>query len=214
MPAFTVNRGYPYSLPTDPADVPQALEDLANAIDNDVCALTNGVTGRPAARFRGTGTFGSITPQFPVFAMPQPSTARVPFDTTDFNTANVVLQSQEIGNRLIFPDDPGFYFALATIYVPVLTASTNVDYLRLSMHKADATVPNSPVAGPRLGGTSNNVLVENHDRNVRVMSLGVGTFMNGTTDAFSVEFVADTVPDISEYEIGERTITIIKMTQS
>jgi hypothetical protein len=38
MPAFTPNRNYPYSLPSDPADVPEAIQDLAEAINDDVQA--------------------------------------------------------------------------------------------------------------------------------------------------------------------------------
>lgn len=214
MPAFTPNRGYPYPLPTDPADVPQAFEDLANAIDNDVCALANGVIARPASRFRGIAPYTSPTTQNLIDMQAIQFTARLPFDTTDFNTANVTLQPMEAGNRLVFPEDPGFYFALATVTIPVLTIATTPDFFSLTFHKADVTVPNSIVLGQRLGATSNFVAVDANDRNVRLMSLGVGCFMNGTTDAFSVEFLAETMPAVSGYALGERTITILKMTQS
>jgi len=214
MPAFTANRGYPYSVPTDPVDVPGALQALAEAIDTDVCALQAGVTGRPVARFRGTGTFPSASPTHPVNTPPAPYSDRIPFDTTDFNTANVTLGSAEPGQRLIFPEDPGFYFALATVYVPLLTAAATTLFMGLQIRRGDFTNPTSLVTAPRLGGCSHNTPVETHDRNVRVMSLGIGVFMNGTTDAFSVEWRADTSPDVSEYVIGERTITILKMTQS
>lgn len=36
----TANRNYPYPDPTDPADMPQALQDLAEAVDVDVEALS------------------------------------------------------------------------------------------------------------------------------------------------------------------------------
>jgi len=80
--------------------------------------------------------------------------------------------------------------------------------------RGDYTNPTSLATAPRLGGTSHNVPVDANDRNVRVLSLAVGCFMNGTTDAFSVEFRADTTPNTAGYVIGERTITILKMTQS
>lgn len=213
MPAFTVNRNYPYSVPTDPADIPQALQDLAEAIADDVCALTNGVTGRPVARFRGTGTFNSESPAFSLGAPPTDSFYRVPFDTEDFDTIGVTMQSQEVGNRLILPDVPGFYFAIGTVYVPTLTtAGAVVNFLDIELQLGDASNPLG--ATTKLAGSSHNIAVDANDRNVRVFSLSSGTFMNGTTDAFALEFRADTTPNIAEYPIAERTLTILRMTTS
>ena len=53
MPAFTPNRAYPYSLPTDNNDVAGAIEALATAVDTDVQALQALVGPRPMARVRG-----------------------------------------------------------------------------------------------------------------------------------------------------------------
>lgn len=216
MPLNTPNRLYPYPIPADPTDIPGDLQRLAEAIDDDVCALQNGLTGRPVARFRGTGPFISeSTARANVNAPATPYDDRIPFNVTDFNTANVIMTSPDVGQRLIFPDDPGFYFALVTVYVPVFTiAGATVNYMGLQVRRGDFTNPTSLVPAPRLAGSSHNVPVDAFDRNVRVMSLGLGAFMNGTTDAFSVEFRADTTPNTSGYEIGERTITILKMTTS
>lgn len=216
MPLNTPNRLYPYPIPADPTDVPGDMQRLAEAIDDDVCALQNGLTGRPVARFRGTGPFISeSTARANVNAPATPYDDRIPFNVTDFNTANVIMTSPDVGQRLIFPDDPGFYFALVTVYVPVFTiAGATVNYMGLQVRRGDFTNPTSLVPAPRLAGSSHNVPVDAFDRNVRVMSLGLGAFMNGTTDAFSVEFRADTTPNTSGYEIGERTITILKMTTS
>lgn len=215
MPANTPNRLYPYPLPADPTDIPGDMQRLAEAIDDDVCQLTADVHGRPAARFRGTGTYASPTPAFPVNGPPTPYTARVPFDVVDFNTANIQMNSANVGDRMIFPQDPGYYFALATVYVPVLTvAGASTIFMGLQIRRADGTNPGSLLPSTRLAGCSHNVPVDANDRNVRVMSLGVGVFMNGSTDAFSVEWRADTTPDVAEYVIGERTLTILKMTES
>ena len=213
MPAFTVNRNYPYAIPADVTDIPQAFEDLATAIDADVCALQNGLTGRPVARFRGVGPFDSISPTHPVNAPPTPYTDRIPFNVTDFNTANVTMTSAEIGQRLIFPEDPGFYFAMVTLAVPPLTvAGASTLFLGLQIRRGDFTNPMSLVTAPLLAACANSASVTADDRNLRLMSLGCGVFMNGTTDAFSVEFRADTNPDVAAYTISDRTITILKMT--
>lgn len=216
MPANTANRLYPYSIPTDPADVPAALQALAEAIDDDVCDLTNRVVGRPVARFRGTGTYNSpSTARANVNAPGTPFEDRIPFNVTDFNTANIIMMSPDVGQRMLFPDDPGFYFILATVNVPPLTVSgATVSYMGLQIRRGDFTNPTSLATAPRLGGTSTNVPTDANDRNVRVMSLGLGAFMNGTTDAFSVEWRADTTPNVAEYPIAERTVTILKMTNS
>lgn len=216
MPLFTPNRSYPYPIPADPTDIPGDMQRLAEAIDDDVCALQDGLTGRPVARFRGTGAFTSESTARPnVNAPATPYDDRIPFNVTDFNTANVIMGSPDVGQRLIFPDDPGFYYALVTVNVPVFTiAGATVSYMAVQIRRGDWTNPTSLVPAARLAGCSHNVPVDAFDRNVRVMSLGLACFMNGTTDAFSVEFRADTTPDTSGYEIGERTITILKMTES
>jgi hypothetical protein len=216
MPGVTPNRLYPYSLAADTTDIPGDLQRLAEAIDADVCALQDGLAGRPVARFRGTGAYVSESTNRPFVNSPStPYDDRIPFNVEDFNTANVIMTSPDVGQRLIFPDDPGFYFALVTVYVPVFTvAGATVNFMGLQIRRGDFTNPTSLITAPRLGGSSHNVPVDTFDRSVRVMSLAVGAFMNGTTDAFSVEFRADTTPDTAGYAIGERTITILKMTTS
>lgn len=213
MPAFTANRGYPYAIATDPADVPSALQALAEEIDDDVCGIEANLTGRPVARFRGTGPFASASPTHPVNSPPTPYADRIPFTVTDFNTASVVLMSPDVGQRLVWPTVAGFYFVMVTVNIPPLTvAGATVGYLGLQIRRGDATNPTSLITAPRLAGLSSSINVSFDDRNMRQMTLGCGVNMNGTTDAFSVEFRADTTPDVSEYVISDRSITILKMT--
>lgn len=215
MPAFTPNRLYPYSLPTDPADVPGALQDLAEAIDADVCALTNGVAGRPVSRFRGTTQFPSESPTHGVNSPPTPYADRIPFDTTDFNLANVTRMSADVGQRMLFPEDPGFYVCVAQVVVPNLTvAGASTLFLGLQIRRGDFTNPTSLLPAPRLSGLSNPASVSADDRLSRLMTCTAAAFMNGTTDAFSIEWRADTNPDAPQYVIADRAVTILKMTQS
>lgn len=208
MPANTANRGYPYSLPTDPADVPGALQALAEAIDDDVCALTESVTGRPSSRFRGTGVFESFTTSLGSTV----GTRRLPFDTTDFNDVPATVLSQEVGFRLIQPDVPGFYAVVATLDVPVLTFAATIAQMRLEVRRCDSTNPS--LDGTLLAGTTHHFAVDGVDRNVRRFSVGTASFMNGTSNAFSVEFFADTTPDVPSYAVNERSLTILRMTTS
>lgn len=209
MPANTPNRAYTYSLPADPADVPAALQELAQDIDTDVCNLLNTTTIRPSSKFRGTGSFASQTPSA---LGPTVGTVRVPFNTTDFNNVTCTMQSQEVGNRLIKPDVPGFYMVLATLDVPILTLSTAVQLMLLEVRKCDTTAPT--VAGSLLGMSSHHDLVSFVDRGVRRFTVGTTAFMDGVDDAFSLEFTADTNPDVAEYIVGERSMTILRMTTS
>lgn len=212
MPANTVNRGYPYSIPGDPADVPAAMQSLAEAIDDDVCELQNEFFDRPAARFLGVGTYDSPSPSFPLGAPPFSAFYRVPFDVKEFDTVGATRQSQEAGNRLIKPDVPGYYFVVATMYVPILTAASTMIFMDIQIGKGDISSPGA--ATIRLSGASWNVPVDAADRNVRCLTTSCGVFLDGVVDALSVDFRVDTNPDIASYTINERTLTIIRMTQS
>lgn len=213
MAAITPNRNYPYSTAGDPADVPFALQALAEAIDVDVCTLIDGVAPRQVARIRGTGSYASPTPSVAIGSPPFPSFNRVPFDTVDFDTVGIELQSQDPLNRLMKPTVPGFYFAIATVFVPVLTtAGTTVSFLDISINRGNASAPASVAS--RQASSSHNVPSISFGGPVRVFSVSSGGFFNGTTDAFSVNFRADTSPNIASYPIGERSLTILRMTQS
>ena len=82
MVAFTPNRGYPYSTPSDPADIPAAIEALARAVDTDVENLDNAVVQRPI----GKASSHTTTPQ----EFPATATTPLIYDFVDIDTANLV----------------------------------------------------------------------------------------------------------------------------
>lgn len=209
MPTFTANRGYPTPVPGDPNDVPGDIQALAEAIDADVCDLLNGVVGRPVARIRGTGTFPSLSAAG-IAGTPQVN--RLPFDTVDFDPFGLLeLGDQTINNRQVRVTQAGYYFAVATVQVPVFTtAGVTVSYNRLQVRKGNITTP-GVVAANRITADSHNIPVNNDDSNVRLMSAAGGQFFNGTTDAFSIEFQAITSPTTAEYPVNERTLTVLRM---
>lgn len=212
MSALTANRQYRYATAGDPADVPAAMQALAETIDDDVCQFGNNITGRPVARYRGTGTYASASTAAPLSPPPSDSAFRVPFNVEDFDTIGCTLQSQDPGNRLIFPASPGFYFAFATVYVPTLTLATTVTFMGLQIRRGSLASP--PNIASRLTGTSNNVPVDLVDSSMRLMTVGCAIQMDGVDDALCVEWRADTNPDVAEYVLGERSLTILKMTQT
>ena len=57
MPALTPNRSYPYPLSTDPADGPEAIQALAEAVDDDITAnLEPATRERVYGSMRGAAT--------------------------------------------------------------------------------------------------------------------------------------------------------------
>lgn len=106
MPAFTPNRNYPYSLPTDPADVPISLQDLAEAIDLDLRNVEDQVLARPFAQVSGT------TPQK---VQPNVSTTML-FDFVDFDNDGMASLSQ-FPTRLQ-PQTAGTYWVYVELNCP------------------------------------------------------------------------------------------------
>lgn len=113
MPAFTPNRNYPYSLPSDPADVPHSIQDLAEAIDLDLRAVEDQVLARPFAQVSGT------TPQT---VQPGVSTTML-FDFVDFDNDGMSSLSQ-FPTRLV-PQTAGTYWVYVELGCPPQFAATN-----------------------------------------------------------------------------------------
>lgn len=113
MPGFTPNRNYPYALPSDPADVPSALQDLAEAIDLDLRAVEDQVLARPFAQVSGT------TPQT---VQPNVQTTML-FDFVDFDNDGMAALSQ-FPTRLQ-PTTAGTYWVYTELNCPPQFGPTN-----------------------------------------------------------------------------------------
>lgn len=141
MPAFTPNRGYPYPLPTDPADVPQALQDLAEAVDDDVEARDVVIRSRPFVKVRGSNT----TP-VPVSG----GQVYLPFEIEDFDTDDMADLS--VNRTSITIQTAGFYWAHARVRIyltgtpptnPFVIMSINVNDTPITVGRYH-TVPTGP----------------------------------------------------------------------
>lgn len=113
MPAFTPNRNYPYALPTDPADVPTALQTLAEAIDLDLRNVEDQILARPFAQVSGT------TPQTVV---PNVQTTML-FDFVDYDNDGMASLSQ-FPTR-IQPQTAGTYWVYCELNCPPQFGATN-----------------------------------------------------------------------------------------
>lgn len=108
MPAFTVNRGYPYPVPTDPTDVAGDIQDLAEAIDADLQALQASIGPRPMARVRGVTpvTLEGATADF----------ADLPLELVDFNVGGAIGPLTDSNVQVLLP---GMWLAVATFIYSV-----------------------------------------------------------------------------------------------
>lgn len=81
MPAFTPNRNYPYSINSDPADIPEAIQVLAEAIDVDMENLDDAIQQRPFAK----ASSHTVTAQ----QFPSGITTPLTYDFVDADTAGL-----------------------------------------------------------------------------------------------------------------------------
>ena len=166
MPAFTP-RGYPYSVPTDPADVPGAIQDLAEAIDPDIQARADAIHARPA--FRLSSTSPVVFPTWIAFTNNQ----RLPFENQDALVEGAIAPIQGSTGRIV-PLLPGFWWFHASWSFP-RTGATLMNFLGISLQTSTQVLArNSTHIAPPLSDGANN------------MTVSAGTFFNGTTDYIEV----------------------------
>lgn len=167
MPA-TTPRGYPYSLPGDPADVPQAIQDLAEAIDPDVQARADSVGPREVFRLSSTTIvpFSSTNP----FTVTNP----MPFDVVDANVGGAIAAFSTPTTRIV-PRLPGFWWFQGSITFPRASAANRDLYGVTVRQNSSVTLARSGthIRPPAADGSNN-------------LTCTGGTYFNGTTDYVEV----------------------------
>lgn len=192
MPAFTVNRSYPYSVPGDPADVPAALQALAEAVNDDLDNLETLVGSRHMAR---------VTGNTPVSIQGAGLTsAQLNMELVDFNIGNVIapLTTGQVTVNL-----PGFYFILATFLGPAHPPASNFDYIGASVVDGSNT---------ELGMTSTSVMTPLAEVQ-RVYDVGGGGFLSAGESVF-LRGTVQRSAGAAEYRFRDRSMTLIRMTES
>lgn len=99
----TPNRSYPYPDPTDPADFPQGMQDLAEAVDLDVQALVDSVARVPLC------VVTNDVPQNGLSGFP----ATLTYTTVDYD--NDSMANLAVDNAGITPPTAGLYFIHASV---------------------------------------------------------------------------------------------------
>lgn len=90
MPGFTVPLGLPYPLPGDPADVPQAIQDLAEAVEAEYLSTSASVT---AAQSPGCCSLTGTTQSIPNNTL------------TNLQYNTVILDNDGLSNIAVQPDN-------------------------------------------------------------------------------------------------------------
>lgn len=194
MPA-TSPRGYPYSLPTDPADVPGAIQDLAEAIDLDVESVANSVRPRDAFRVSGTDTLSIST------STPFTTSRLLPFTTVDFNVGDAMPPMGPLTD--IVPQLPGFYWIEASITLP-RERSTLLDAMTLRVETAAGTLTSTSVhtAAASSDGGQN-------------LELQTGAFFNGSTTLLRAWLTIHAItPTVGTFRFRGRYLSMTRMTTS
>lgn len=198
MPA-TTPRGYPYSIPGDPADVPTAIQDLAEAIDADVQAREDSIHPRPAFQLTGTEsvTYASGGPLTKNFAQP-------------FNTQGALVGAaiDPVTGSLtrIIPQLPGFWWFSGTLTLPRAGSAGQIQTFDMTLQTAAGVLGrNGTHLMPPASDGSNDITVN------------TGGFFNGTTDYIEMIGGATyitSVPSGQSLVIRRRYLFGMRMTES
>lgn len=191
----TTPRGYPYPVPTDPTNVPQDLQNLAEAWDADLTTVSNTIGPRDSFR-----VFSS-TPQNLLVAFSSAFTLQ--FESIDYNNGPAFTPTAGAAQTVITPTLPGFWWLTAACSYarPSLTPAPNFDEFGISIQSGGTVYTkrnthSEPVAG------------EN-----RTLSVGTAVFLDGVTPIQAV-FTANRVSAIQLYTVYNRSFTGFRMTQS
>ncbi|MFK3734079.1 hypothetical protein ACI2LJ_27860 [Streptomyces sp. NPDC088090] len=194
MPAFTVNRGYPYPVPTDPTDVAGDIQDLAEAIDADLQALQASVGSRPMARVRGITpvTLEGATADF----------ANLPLELVDFNVGGAIAPLTGSNVQILLP---GMWLAVAT-FIYSTPGGSNV--ASIGMDIVDAT-------NVGIGRVNTHLppAVPETQRNMDVS--GMTLVVPGALDTLRLQAeVRRFAGATTSMTFRDRTLTLLRMTES
>ncbi|MEU7074747.1 hypothetical protein AB0B30_32430 [Streptomyces narbonensis] len=140
MTSFTPNQFIPYSDPTDPTDIPNALKDAAEQIDFSLGVQED--RGRPRAMAQVLGTITNAIPG--VMA-----SGNLTWQTIDFNTVDVTASTPTnaiqplISNTTtaITVNRPGFWFIYGTVQAMTTVPAANIDELGLEILLNNSATP-------------------------------------------------------------------------
>ncbi|MFD3535251.1 hypothetical protein [Streptomyces sp. NPDC058664] len=203
MPATTPNQFYPYSIPGDPADVPGAMQALAEAVDSSLSAYEQ--LARPRAMAQFLGTVNNVIPGTAL-------RGTFTWQLTDFNTvANAMTDNvpavepfTDAATTALKVQHDGFWFIFATVQARSVPASAGIDELGVEILKNNSTVTNCR------SGTHDVTLTAEPTFTIDA-SVGL-PLVAGDTIAF--RGLVRRSAGLSPVTFGRRSITLLRMTLS
>lgn len=194
MPAFTPLRGYPYSIPADPTDVPGAIQDLAEAIDTDIATIRAAFPRRPSVQVSSTapqltGTLGTNTP--------------LTFDRVDFDSGGVL--TNDLWRQGWLNPGPGVWLVLGRVAVPRQLPSP----LPVALESFLSQTPYIQAANSEISQSTEHIFPAASDM---VYDLTVAMAGEVTaTDGFRLFFQAlQSGGTVSSFTIGARTLSAFR----
>jgi len=196
---LTTARGYPYSIPTDPTDVPQAIESLALAVDADVQARDASIHARPVFRL-------SSTSSVPFYATAVFTMNRVlPLEVEDVNVGGAITPIGGISQSRITPMLPGYWWFQAAMTFP-RSGATSMDFIGITLQTNTQILARNatPMAPPPSDGANN-------------LSVSGGSYFNGTTDyvqLIGTSHAASPAPGSPSMVVRNRYLLGMRMTEA
>jgi hypothetical protein len=170
MPASTPNRGYPYSIPADPADVAGALEDLATAIDTDLTTIAPTIRRRRVARATqpGSVSFGTTA-----------TTVAIPFSSLPVNEGTAVAVFPASPNDRIYPSWPGLWFVTASLsfFEADVSANPAISQIDIAVDRNTTRIGRQTMRNRTAGAGTEQI---------HTLTASGARLMNGTTDYYRV----------------------------
>lgn len=134
MPATTPFRGYPYPVPGDPVNVPGDLQALAEAIDDDLEAVSAMIAARPSAQMRSSQA-QSVAPLTLSGGTLQLAALR--FDSVDFDTGGFTSITTQ--PTLLTLTVGRVYWVWATVQFPAFDNTTEDESVLFRITSTDLT---------------------------------------------------------------------------
>lgn len=192
MPTPTPNRGYPAPVPSDPADIPAAMQAIADAVDTDLATYAPQILARPF--FRMTASAPQV--------MPFTTVADLVFTDLEENT-NGALPIPPVMPVSSVRLPTGYWLVTATAAYGIPGGGGTLDEVTLRLI-------NNGVQGILSGSTVHSTpSATDGSRTLSTTMLCTGNSFDDTRVVFSINKVGGINP--TAYNVFSRSLTATKV---
>lgn len=184
MPAFTPNRGYPYPIGSDPANVPGAVQDFAEAVDADLKAINDTIAYRPMFRVTASA----------VQTMNLTDLVTLQFTDLESNVNSALVPSPALPGTTVRPS-AGFWYFIATCSYHRDSGFLTQWALSISVGATQVGISSAHVTPPAL-------------ESARTLSAAAMYYCDGNTDVIAqFSKVSSAPPNPQSYPLYSRSLT-------